>query len=263
MIILILELMGPQNLTGLTRYECFHAGEKSGHCRMSSSGEEEYGSRMLTPKNDTFLSLEQDIEWNNTDSGAREAKHDAGNIGFVLNRYSSTGDPGVEEKKNYADSVGYALKELTQHTQCYASGSEHSTLKEENSDIPSSNIPETAAIDEVEEESSIVGACRDDTYCNNNVTNRASHPNGHGASQSWGKIWQYEAESDAKLPVLSEETYSETIKNVLDIAKGLPKNVTLQEKLDYFCGRIDIICGNAILDRLMEERLYRPALSLF
>lgn len=87
----------------------------------------------------------------------------------------------------------------------------------------------------------------------------------HRVSRSWEDLWQFQEESEANCtaPFVSEAEYSETISMVLNVAKGLPKNVTLQEQLGSFSGRINSVCGNAILYRLQKERLFLPALSCF
>ena len=235
--------------------------------------EDEYESGLVTAKDDALLSLKQELDLRDTNLGIQEGKWDT-NYSLTLNGNSSDANLGVEESEISANYIGFTLNEGRDHTQLCTSVLDHATLEEESDDIlimekfpsisgwPSANMLE-ATSDELREESSIWKACTNNTFSRNNVINRRTHPNRCGVSRSWEKLWQYEEESNAKAPTLSEESYGETINNVLNIAKGLPKNVTLQENLDDFCGRIDVICGNAILYRLMKEGLYWPALSFF
>ena len=258
----------------MTIYECYDAGEDSGHYKRRLFREDKYESGLVTAKDDALLSFEQELDYlRETNLGIQEGKCGT-NYSFALNGNSSDANLGVEESETSANYIGFTPNEGRDCTQLYTSVLDHATLEEGNADIliienfpstsgwPSANTLK-AASNEIREASNVGRACTNNTFSRNNVINRRTHLNRCGVSRSWEKLWQYEEESNAKAPTLSEESYGETINNVLDIAKGLPKNVTLQEKLDDFYGRIDVICGNAILYRLMKEGLYWPALSCF
>ncbi|MCO5555572.1 hypothetical protein L7F22_009117 [Adiantum nelumboides] len=86
-----------------------------------------------------------------------------------------------------------------------------------------------------------------------------------GVSSSWQDRWQLQEETnhEHKDRSIPEFNYSDVIGAVISVAKCLPKNETLQEHLQPFVGRIDDLCGNAILYKLQKERLFLCALSFF
>ncbi|MCO5555320.1 hypothetical protein L7F22_008866 [Adiantum nelumboides] len=86
-----------------------------------------------------------------------------------------------------------------------------------------------------------------------------------GVSSSWQDRWQLQEETnhEHKDRSIPEFNYSDVIGAVISVAKCLPKNETLQEHLQPFAGRIDDLCGNAILYKLQKERLFLCALSFF
>ncbi|KAI5067824.1 hypothetical protein GOP47_0018352 [Adiantum capillus-veneris] len=86
-----------------------------------------------------------------------------------------------------------------------------------------------------------------------------------GVSSSWQDLWQLQEETshEHRNQFFSNSNYDDVIGEVLNVAKCLPKNTTLQEHLQPFSGRIDHLCGNAILYKLQKERLFLSALSFF
>lgn len=82
---------------------------------------------------------------------------------------------------------------------------------------------------------------------------------------SWQDLWHFQEENSVGLTAsfISESDYADVINAVLDIAKSLPKNETLQDHLHPFSGRIDHLCGNTILYKLQKERLFVSAFSCF
>ena len=56
----------------MTIYECYDAGEDSGHYRMRLFREDKYESGLVTAQDDALLSFEQELDLRDTNSGIQE-----------------------------------------------------------------------------------------------------------------------------------------------------------------------------------------------